>query len=318
MAQVRVNGVELYYEDHGAGQPLVFLHGWGTSGRVWSAQLPDLIKDHRVITVDWRGCGRSERPAMGNTIANVARDILEFIDVLALPAPVLAGSSIAGAFVIEAARADPARLGGIVLVDAGVHYFSRGMDEQMQDLLAALGADLAGTVAAMIPNWYRPGASAAMHDWTVRQILDSGVFIDQLIADQARYDPRARLGELDLPVTFLHGALDAEIPRRIPQECAALIPGAEVIVIDGAGHMAQQDQPELFKPGAAGRAAPDGARRCAPVGPVASRPVAARPVAARPDPSWRVAARPVPHAVAGQTPAGSLASAFSMASSGSS
>jgi non-heme chloroperoxidase len=85
MAYVKVNGTDLYYEDHGAGQPLVFLHGWGTSGRVWGAQLPDLVQDHRVITVDWRGCGRSSRPATGHTIANVARDIREFIDVLELP-----------------------------------------------------------------------------------------------------------------------------------------------------------------------------------------------------------------------------------------
>ncbi len=246
MAYVTVNGTDLYYEDHGAGQPVVFLHGWGTSGRVWGAQLPDLIQDHRVLTVDWRGCGRSSRPATGNTIANVARDICEFVDVLGLPAPVLAGSSIAGAFVIEAARSDPARLGGIVLVDAGVHYFSQGLDEQMRDLLAALRADRAGTLAAIIPNWYRPGASAAVIDWTVRQILDSAVFIDELITDQARYDPRGYLGGLDLPVTFLHGALDAEIPRQVPQECAGLIPGAEVRFIGGAGHMAQQDQPELF------------------------------------------------------------------------
>jgi non-heme chloroperoxidase len=49
-----------------------------------------------------------------------------------------------------------------------------------------------------------------------------------------------------VPVTFLHGALDAEIPRQVPEECAALIPGAEVAFIEGAGHMSQQDQPALF------------------------------------------------------------------------
>ncbi len=245
MAYMTVNGTDLYYEDHGAGQPLVLLHGWGSSGQVWGAQLPELVREHRVVTVDWRGCGRSSRPAAGNTIANVARDILELVDALALPAPVLAGSSIAGAFVLEAARARPGRLGGLVLVDAGVHHFAQGLDEQMRDLLVALRADRAGTVAGMVPNWYRPGASTAVIDWTVRQILDSGVFIDELITDQARYDPRRYLGELDVPVTFLHGALDAEIPRQVPEECAALIPGAEVIFIDGAGHMAQQDQPEL-------------------------------------------------------------------------
>jgi len=246
MPYLTVNGTELYYEDHGAGQPVVLLHGWGTSGRVWGGQLPDLVRNYRVITVDWRGCGRSARPATGNSIVSIARDILEFADALKLTAPVLAGSSIAGAFVVEAALAQPGSLGGIVLVDAGVHYFSEGMDEVMQDLLAGLRADRAGMLAAIVPNWYRPGASAAMVDWTVRQILDSGVFIDELIADQARYDPRDRLGELTVPVTFLHGALDAEIPRKVPEECAALIPGAEVVLIDGAGHMSQQDQPTLF------------------------------------------------------------------------
>ncbi len=246
MAYLTVNGVDLFYEDYGTGPPVVFLHGWGTSGRVWGGQVPDLVQDHRVITVDWRGCGRSGRPAAGNTIANVARDVLGLIDALALTAPVLVGSSIAGSFAIEAARAAPGRLGGIVGVDAGVHYFSHGMDEQMEDLLAGLRADRAGTVAAIIPNWYRPGASPAVQDWTVRQILDSGVFIDQLITDQARYDPRGHLGELDVPAMFLHGELDAEIPREVPEECAALIPGAGLIYIEDAGHMAQQDQPGLF------------------------------------------------------------------------
>jgi non-heme chloroperoxidase len=141
MPYLQVNGTGLYYEDDGAGQPVVLLHGWGTSGCVWGSQLPDLARNHRVITVDWRGCGRSARPAAGNSI---------------------------------------------------------------------------------------------------------GVFIDELIADQARYDPRRRLGELAVPVTFPHGALDAEIPRQVPEECAALIPGAEVVSIEGAGHMSQQDQPALF------------------------------------------------------------------------
>ncbi|WP_433136786.1 alpha/beta fold hydrolase [Actinomadura nitritigenes] len=246
MGFVTVNGVRLFYEEAGGGRPLVLLHGWGTSGRVWGAQVPDLARDHHVITLDWRGCGRSERPATGNTISGVVRDILGFIDALDLPAPVLVGSSIAGAFVIEAAHTEPDRIGGIVPVGAGVHYFSQGKDEQMSGLLAGLRTDRAGTLAAIVPNWFRPGTGAALHDWTVHQILDSGVFIDELISDQAHYDPRPYLGELRVPVTFLHGALDAEIPREIPEECAALIPGAEAVFIDGAGHMAQQDRPDDF------------------------------------------------------------------------
>lgn len=81
MPYLKVNGTGLYY---GAGQPVVLLHGWGTSGRVWGGQLPDLARDYQVIAVDWRGCGRSARPAEGNSIAGVARDILEPADNRAL------------------------------------------------------------------------------------------------------------------------------------------------------------------------------------------------------------------------------------------
>jgi pimeloyl-ACP methyl ester carboxylesterase len=246
MARVPVNGSTLYYEDHGSGRPLVFVHGWGTSGRVWDAQVADLMTDHRVITMDWRGCGRSDRPAAGYTIAEIARDVLALIDALELEQPVLIGSSIAGAFILEAALAAPDRIGAILPVDAGVHHFSRSRREPMVNLLADLRVDRAGTLANFVPHWYRPGVSAAMVDWTVRQILDSTILIDRLVIDQAGYDPRPRLGQIRVPTVFLHGELDTEIPLDIPRECASLIPGARVTVIERAGHMSQQDQAENF------------------------------------------------------------------------
>ncbi|KUJ69483.1 alpha/beta hydrolase [Streptomyces albus subsp. albus] len=245
MTYATVNGIRLYYEDHGAGRPLVFLHGWGTSGRVWDGQAADLSADHRVITVDWRGCGRSDRPATGYTIAEITHDILEFIDTLALDKPVLIGSSIAGAFTIEAALAAPGKVGAVIPVGAGIHHFSV-MPEAMDKLLADLRADRAGTLADFVPRWYRPGVSAALIDWTARQVLDSTFLIDQLGVDQAHYDPRDRLGEVSVPTTFLHGELDIEVPLDIPRQCASLIPGARLTVIEGAGHMPQQDQAERF------------------------------------------------------------------------
>ncbi|MFH9424578.1 alpha/beta fold hydrolase [Streptomyces sp. NPDC017529] len=245
MTYATVNGIRLYYEEHGTGRPLVFLHGWGTSGRVWDSQAADLMTDHRVITVDWRGCGRSDRPATGYTIAEVTHDILDFIDALALDNPVLIGSSIAGAFAIEAALAAPDNIGAVIPVNAGMHHFS-GRREAMDQLLADLRADRAGTLADFIPQWYRPGVSAAMTDWTVRQVLEATFRIDQLVADQAAYDPRGRLGQVRVPTTFLHGELDTEVPLAIPRECVDLIPNARLTIIEGAGHMPQQDQAERF------------------------------------------------------------------------
>lgn len=245
MAYMTVNNTALHYEDLGAGRPLVFLHGWGTSGRVWDAQAADLMADHRVITLDWRGCGRSERPADGYTIRQLTSDVLEFVDALELDRPVLIGSSIAGAFVIEAALAAPDRFGAIIPVDAGVHHFSQH-PEAVDKLLADLRADRAGTLADFVPHWYRPGVSGAMIDWTVAQLLESTFRIDGLVVDQAGYDPRERVAALRVPTHFLHGELDTEVPLSVPRELAAQIPGSRLTVIDGAGHMAQQDQADRF------------------------------------------------------------------------
>lgn len=246
MPNLTVNGVELYYEDEGAGRPLVLLHGWGTSGRVWNAQLPEFVRDHRVITLDWRGCGRSGRPAAGNTIAGVVADVVGVADRLGLDAPIVVGSSIGGIFATELALRHPTRVAGVTVVDGPGYWPGTGMLDKVLRLREDLVADRAGTLAAWVPNWYAPRASTATVDWTVRQILDSGVYIDELFTECTTYDPRPLLPSLAVPIAYLHGELDAEIPLEVSRICAALTPDAEFAVIDGAGHMAQQERPAEF------------------------------------------------------------------------
>lgn len=246
MGVANVNGTSLYYEAHGAGRALVFLHGWGTSGRVWDAQAADLSRDHHVITVDWRGCGRSERAATGYTIADVTHDTLEFLDALELKAPVLIGSSIAGAFVLEAALAAPRRIGAVIPVDAGVHHFSAG----------DAGGD--GPAAG------RPAGGPCRHSGRLRAALvsaggrqsrdrpDGATAPGLHLPDRP---PRGRPGGLRSPPPPGRAPGARPLPPRraghrgplkVPRECAALIPGAALTVIEGAGHMSQQDQPARF------------------------------------------------------------------------
>jgi pimeloyl-ACP methyl ester carboxylesterase len=114
MPYLEVNDATLYYEDEGAGAPLLFLHGWATSGQVWGAQLPEFVRDHRGLTVDWRGCGRSTRPARGNTINGLIADLVEIIGALHLDRPVVIGSSIGGTFATELAVRHPELITGVI------------------------------------------------------------------------------------------------------------------------------------------------------------------------------------------------------------
>ncbi|KNB54130.1 alpha/beta fold hydrolase [Streptomyces caatingaensis] len=243
MAYADVNGVRLYYEDEGAGWPLLFLHGWGTSGQVWGAQAAGFVHDHRVVTVDWRGCGRSDRPARGNDTATVVADLAGLVELLGLERPVVVGSSVGATFAVELALRHPELVGGAVSVDGPAHSLTLGFDAE--EFLGRLAADRAGTVAEWVPGWFAPGASDELARWTVRQILDSGVHIDAHHREAATYDPRGELPGLRVPVHYVHGEL-SHIPVEISRACAEHAPGAELRVLPGAGHMPHQERPAEF------------------------------------------------------------------------
>ncbi|MEU5212882.1 alpha/beta hydrolase [Streptomyces sp. NPDC020742] len=244
MPSLDVNDTTLYYEDEGAGPALLLLHGWGTSGQTWGAQLPEFTGDHRVVTVDWRGCGRSARPFRGNTVAGVVGDLAALIGALRLDRPVVVGSSIGATFATELGLRHPESVGGVVAVNGPSYWPSQGMP--LAELTDGLRRARAGTVAGWVPEWYAPGTAPALIDWTVRQILDSGVHIDQHFHTAADYDPRPALPGLRVPIHYLHGELDTQIPLEVPRTCAALTPGAGVGVIAGAGHMPHQERPDEF------------------------------------------------------------------------
>ena len=87
--------IEIYYEDHGAGQPVVLIHGYPLSGRAWDKQVPALLEaGYRVITYDRRGFGQSSQPASGYDYDTFAADLNALLDHLDLRDAVLAGHSM--------------------------------------------------------------------------------------------------------------------------------------------------------------------------------------------------------------------------------
>ena len=88
-------GIEIYYQDHGAGQPVVLIHGYPLSGRAWDKQVPALLDaGYRVITYDRRGFGRSSQPVTGYDYDTFAADLHALLEHLDLHDAVLAGHSM--------------------------------------------------------------------------------------------------------------------------------------------------------------------------------------------------------------------------------
>ena len=115
---VSVNGMEMYYEIHGQGEPLILLHGFSRSGATWSQVLDALAAEYRVIVPDLRGHGRSTNPSGKFTHEQAALDVFALLDELAIDDFQAMGISTGGMTLLHMATSQPKRLEGIVLIGA--------------------------------------------------------------------------------------------------------------------------------------------------------------------------------------------------------
>lgn len=95
VGQENSGSIDLYYEDHGSGRPVVLIHGYPLSGRAWDKQVPVLLEHgHRVITYDRRGFGKSDQPVTGYDYDTFATDLQQLMETLNLRDAIIAGHSM--------------------------------------------------------------------------------------------------------------------------------------------------------------------------------------------------------------------------------
>ena len=131
MAMLNVDGDKaIYYEHHaGSGRPVVLVHGWGMSCRVWDTVLPALLDaGHRVVSLDHRACGSSDKDFEDTSIAAIAADVVALVDHLSLDHPVINGWSLGGAVVAEVAGKLGDHLGGLVLTCGATPRYVQDVD----------------------------------------------------------------------------------------------------------------------------------------------------------------------------------------------
>ena len=118
MTTIDVNGATIYYEEHGAGEPLVLLHGGLISSASWEPELPYLTGEFRVITPDTRGHGRSTNPSGKLTYPQLADDVAALIGELGLDRPIVGGYSDGGQIALELGVRHPEARGRSIVAAA--------------------------------------------------------------------------------------------------------------------------------------------------------------------------------------------------------
>ena len=126
MPKVRVNGIELFHEDGGAGEPLLLIAGFACDHTNWRKLVPLLALKNRVITFDNRGVGQSRSPETSYSIRQMAEDTIGLLDAIDLDSVHVAGHSMGGQIALELALSRPERVRSLILLSSCAKMDERG------------------------------------------------------------------------------------------------------------------------------------------------------------------------------------------------
>ena len=251
------DGVTIHYEAAGAGRPLVFVHGWAMSGRVWRFQ-QELAGAYRLITMDLRGHGQSTTPAAGYAIEDFAGDLAALVDNLDLSGAVLIGWSMGAQVALQAFPAIRSRLAGLVLV-AGTPKFSASEDYpyglpagDVKGMRLRLKRDYQKTMGEFFRGMFATGEpDLEQYQRIVHEIVMVGHSPEPEAARQALQtladaDLRCILPRIDLPVLLVHGSQDTICLPTASRYMAERIPLSTLRIIEGSGHAPFMVRPTEF------------------------------------------------------------------------
>lgn len=252
VAEASINGVSLYYEEHGTGHPMLCIHGTGSSALIWGDAVAELARRGRVIVYDRRGCTRSERPDPYDitTVGQQADDAAGLLEALdAIPAVVI-GRSYGGEVAVDLVQRYPDLVRALVLLEPAVFALSAetlAWGEMLTSQVQAAAA--AGGPAAASDRLYRivlgDAAWQGLPDAVRQMVVDNGpAVLAELTGGWSRPDP-AVLARVRQPVLIVSAASSPAAFRSANDVLSGMIPGARHELI-GGGHLLSPAAPVVL------------------------------------------------------------------------
>ncbi|MEA1976599.1 MAG: alpha/beta hydrolase [Chloroflexota bacterium] len=243
----------IFYEIHRPREEesvsITFLHGLGSCGEDWILQLPVVVKDNAVLTVDLPGHGQSSIPPTCTRISCFADDIADLIRTVGLGPTHVVGLSLGGAVAMQLALDYPEDVRSLTLVNmfAKLHSGSSGFFRKLVRIaFVALGR------MDQVGEWVAAGLFPEPNQELLRQAAAEriasnprGAYLRAIWA-ATRFDIRDRLHEIKAPTLVVAGELDQTVSMEAKKELAGNIPGAQLVVIPDSGHATPLDAVEEF------------------------------------------------------------------------
>jgi non-heme chloroperoxidase len=244
--------IELHYEDHGSGQPVVLIHGYPLDGNSWEKQSRELLDaGYRVLTYDRRGFGQSSKPTTGYDCDTFAADLHTLVEALDLRDAVLVGFSMGSGEVARYLGTYGSQRVAKVAFLASLGPFLLQADDNPDGVPQAVFDEIsANTVAdrfawfdGFLPNFYnldenlgsRMSDAAVRGSWNVA--TSASWFAAAAVVPTWLTDFRGDIPKIDVPALIVHGTADRILPiDATGRPLSKLLPDADYVEIDGAPH----------------------------------------------------------------------------------
>jgi len=241
-----VNGIELFYEVHGAGPAVVFCHGAGGNHLSWWQQVPVFAERFTCVTYDARAFGRSRDAAEDGGRQWFWQDLTALLDHLGIERTAIVAQSMGGRTAVPFALRNPGRTWAIVLAGTNggaVTEEVRRLQDEYKDSLPP-GSTLTDRALALDFKDREPAKEFLYR--SINRLNPKRPRDFLAIPAGYRGSSAGRLAESGIPVLFLTGEHDAIIPPSISTLCHEAVPGSRLQILPGAGHSAYLETPEAF------------------------------------------------------------------------
>jgi non-heme chloroperoxidase len=255
--------IELYYEDHGSGSPIVLIHGWPLSGRSWEDQVPALVEaGYRVVTYDRRGFGKSSQPFGGYDYDTFAADLGALVTHLDLRDATLVGFSMGGGEVARyIGRYGSDRVAKTVLAAAVPPYLYQsddnpegGLDDAtIQQFKEGVRGDRIAFLDGFTTDFFTAGdrsdlisEPSRLYHREIAAFASPKGTLDCIDAF-GRTDFREDLAKIDVPTLVVHGDSDGIVPFEVSgKRSHEAIANSSLVLIEGAPHGFNATHAEQF------------------------------------------------------------------------
>ena len=254
MPKVSVNGLKLYYESEGDGEPVVLIPGFAAGRWIWFKQTAELSRNFRVIVFDPRGVSASDKPEGPQTIGLLADDVAHLLQTIGVSSAHIVGASFGGFVAQEFALKYPSMTRKLVLccTSFGGPNHVVPAPETLLALASTKGLNSeermrANLLLAFTPEFVKTQTAEVDHIVHLRATNDvpEHIYLSQLQAAM-NFNVESRLSEIKTPTLVLSGDADVIVPVQNSRNLAAKIPNAKLQIVNGGSHTFFIEQAQEF------------------------------------------------------------------------